>query len=201
MPHAQELAAGDSIDDLVVRACTDREAFGRLYDAYYPRIFRYCMRRLFLRALAEDATADVFLRAASKMRAFGGTSEEDFRRWLYKIATNQVNAHIRRGKRQKALLEAAARNRTLQSADCSHSCQSDTDLLDWPALYQAILGLPLREQTIIALRFFEQLSHEQIAGVLDEKPVTVRVSLSRALAKLRQKFKTDNVNPVMKPGS
>src|SRR3972149_6457721 len=110
MAHEKELAAGDSIDDLVMRARTDREAFGRIYDAYYPRIFRYCMRRLFVRTVAEDVTADVFLRVASKMRAFGGTTEEDFRRWLYKIATNEANAHIRRGKRQKALLEAAARN-------------------------------------------------------------------------------------------
>src|SRR3989304_3134515 len=196
MPHEQDSAVGDSMSDLVVRACTDRDAFGRLYDAYYPRIFRYCMRRLFVRTLVEDVTADVFLSVASKMRAFGGTTEEDFRRWLYRIASNAINAHIRQTKRRTVLLETAAQSNRLYAADSPRRTRPGADSLDWTALYQAILGLSLREQTIIVLRFFEQLSHEQIAGVLQERSVTVRVALSRALEKLRQKFKVDNVNHV-----
>lgn len=201
MPHEQDPAAEASMNDLIVRARTDREAFGRLYDAYYPRIYRYCLRRLFVQAAAEDATADVFLRVASKMRAFGGTTEEDFRRWLYKIATNEANAQIRRGQRRTALLEAAARSGALRSAAPSQGSSTGLDSLDWPVLHQAILELELREQAMIVLRFFEQMSHEQIAGVLDERPTTVRVALHRALEKLRRKFKIDDVDPVTKSGS
>jgi RNA polymerase sigma-70 factor, ECF subfamily len=198
MTHEQDAAAVDSISDLVVRARTDREAFGRLYDA---KIYRYCLRRLFVRTVAEDVTSDVFLRVASKMRDFGGTTEEDFQRWLYRIATNEANAHIRRGKRQKALLEAAARNRTLHSTDRSRGNPSDPDALDWPEVYQAILALSLREQTIIVLRFFEWMSHEQIAGILNKRPAAVRTALSRALEKLRQMFKADNFDTLIKPGN
>lgn len=66
-------SASDSTRDLVTRARTDREAFGRLYDLYYPKIFRYCLRRLFVRAVAEDVTSEVFLRAATHMPNFAGT--------------------------------------------------------------------------------------------------------------------------------
>ena len=76
--------------------------------------------------------------------------------------------------------------------------QSDVELLDWPVLYQAILDLKPRDRAIVVLRFFEQMSHEQIAGVLGERPATVRVGLSRALEKLRHCFKIDD-NPIDRP--
>src|SRR5437588_11050164 len=81
--------------DLVVRAKSDRGAFSRLYDRYYPRVARYCLRRLFDRTLADDVVSEVFLQVASHIRTFTGRTETDFRRWLFRIATNAVNAHLR----------------------------------------------------------------------------------------------------------
>jgi RNA polymerase sigma-70 factor, ECF subfamily len=191
MTLEQSRAATDSGDDLVVRARTDREAFGRLYDAHYPEVFRYCFRRLFVRAVAEDVTSEIFLGVAAKMPRFPGTAEEDFRRWVFCIATNEVNAYVRQAKRRRTLLEAAARSGTLAAAVHSQAGSPDIETLDWPVLYQAILSLKPREQSILHLRFFEQMSHEQIADVLQERPVSVRVGLSRALEKLRRRFRVD----------
>jgi RNA polymerase sigma-70 factor (ECF subfamily) len=191
MTLEQDPSAKAPGDDVVVRARTDREAFGQLYDACYPAVFRYCFRRLFVRAVAEDVTADVFLIVASKMGQFGGTTAEDFRRWLFRIATNEVNAYVRQAKRRSVLLESAARSGSLAAAD-SPSRPADVEILDWPALYQAMLSLKPRDQAILVLRFFEQMSHEQIAAVLHERPATVRVGLSRALEKLRHCFKIDD---------
>jgi hypothetical protein len=53
---AKERAMED--DELVVRAKTDRSAFGLLYDRYHPVLTRYCMRRLFDRATAEDVVSE-----------------------------------------------------------------------------------------------------------------------------------------------
>src|SRR5688572_21066920 len=90
-------------DDLVVRARRDRAVFAVLYDRYYPRVLRYCLRRLFVRAVAEDVTSDVFLSAAGHLPDFAGTTETDFRRWLFRIASNAVNAHLRQSQRRDAL--------------------------------------------------------------------------------------------------
>jgi RNA polymerase sigma factor (sigma-70 family) len=57
--------------------------------------------------------------------------------------------------------------------------------IDWAEVYQAMLTLKPQEQTVITLRFFEQMSHDQIAGVLNLQTASVRVVLSRALEKLR----------------
>ncbi len=175
-------------DDLVVRARTDREAFGQLYDAHYPAVFRYCVRRLFVRAVAEDVTSEVFLTVASKIPRFAGTTDEDFRRWVFRIATNEVNAYVRQTKRRRAPLEAAARSGTLPAVAGLPSEQSGVERLDWPVLCRAILTLKPRDQALLHLRFFERMSHEQIAGVLQERTATVRVGLSRALEQLRRRF-------------
>lgn len=173
--------------DLVVRARTDRDAFGRLYDLYYPRIFRHCLRRLFLRCVAEDITSDVFLRVAGQIRDFAGTTHDDFIRWVHAIAINVINAYLRQSQRRSRLLEEATRRKAVHVVDPSASSVS-LSALDWPRVYEALLDLEPRDQSIITLRFFEDMSHDRIAGILDMRPGAVRTALTRALEKLRREL-------------
>ena len=174
-------------DALVMRARTDRESFGKLYDLYYDRIYRYCVRRLYRSSAAEEACSEVFLYVAANMRRFRGTTENEFRAWLYRIATNTINAHIRRGRRRGELTQQAVENGALSTAS-EHSTQTAADPLDWQRCCQAIGQLRLREQSIVTLRFFEELSHEEIAARLKLSPGAVRVALSRAIEKLRKQL-------------
>jgi RNA polymerase sigma-70 factor (ECF subfamily) len=173
-------------NDLVLKAKTQAEALGRLYEMYYERIFRFCVYRLFNKEIAEDVTSTVFLNVARGIRSFKGRSEQDFRNWLYAIAANQANAYIRRTSRRKKLLAEAAgsiRPAAAGSADTSFEP-------DWPSLYAAILRLKPQHQTIVTLRFFENFSYQQIAQILDVKEATVRVTLHRILNKLRNQLQT-----------
>jgi len=172
-------------DDLVVRAKTDRAAFGLLYDLYYPAVHRYCVRRLFDPTIAEDVVSDVFLAVASKLRVFPGRSETDFRRWLFRIATNAINAHLRQSQRRKELWQAVARS---QQGDPGSQSPPAWEALDWPTVYQAVLQLEQRDQTILMLHFFAGLSHEEIAGVVESTAGAVRTALCRTLGRLREKF-------------
>jgi RNA polymerase sigma-70 factor, ECF subfamily len=175
-------------DELVVRARTDRIAFGLLYDRYYPQVARYCLRRLFDRALAEDVTSEVFLQVASHLGGFWGRCETDFRRWLFRIATNAVNAHLRQTRRRREIRDAAARSGQLDRNVPAHPAVAEHDALDWPVVYDALLELDERLQTIVMLRFFADLSHEEIAVVVDSTAGAVRTALSRTLARLRERF-------------
>jgi RNA polymerase sigma-70 factor (ECF subfamily) len=168
-------------DDLVVRARKDADALGRLYELYYERIFRFCVHRLFSKQAAEDVTSTVFLEVARRIRTFTGRTEQDFRNWLYAIAANQANAYIRKASRRKRLLAEAAGSMIRSAAtNTGHSAR-----LDWPTLYQAILRLKPEHQTIVTLRFFENLSFDQIARILHTSEGSVRVALHRILRKLR----------------
>ena len=173
-------------NELVLKAKTQAEALGELYEMYYERIFRFCVHRLFNKEIAEDVTSAVFLNMARGMRGFKGRSEQDFRNWLYAIAANQANAYVRKSSRRKKLLAEAAGSISPEnpgSADKSFEP-------DWPGLYAAILRLKPRHQTIVTLRFFENFSYQQIAQILDVKEANVRVTLHRILNKLRNQLQT-----------
>jgi RNA polymerase sigma-70 factor, ECF subfamily len=176
-------------DGLVLKARTEADALGRLYELYYDRIFRFCVHRLFNKEIAEDVTSAVFLEVARRIRIFSGKTERDFANWVYAIAANQANAHIRKASRRKKLLAEAAR-----SMGVSKSAEESAER-DWPRLYAAILRLKPKHQTIVILRFFENLRHEQIAQITNIKEATLRVTLHRILSKLRNHlqdtFETD----------
>ena len=167
-------------DELVVRARTEADALGQLYEIYYERIYRFCLHRLFNKETAEDVTSVVFLQVARQISRFTGQTEADFRNWLYRIAANQANAYIRKTSRRKQLLTQAA-NSTPNSAR-----HDDSKELNWPRLYKAILKLSASHQTIVTLRFFENLQYEQIAKIINAREATVRVTLHRILEKLRR---------------
>lgn len=165
-------------------ARTQAEALGRLYELYYERIFRFCVHRLFDKEIAEDVTSGVFLEVARGIRRFAGRTEQDFGNWVYAIAANQANAYIRKASRRKKLLAEAS-----GSVRVSHGTDDGPEP-DWPALYAAILNLKPLHQTIVTLRFFENLPYEQIAQILNVKEATLRVVVHRILEKLRNHLET-----------
>jgi RNA polymerase sigma-70 factor (ECF subfamily) len=164
---------------LIARACNDSTAFVRLYRSHYDAVFRYCAHRLFERAKAEDVTSEVFLKVVENIHGFKG-DEKQFRCWLYRIATNAVNNHLRKTARRNRLLKAACEQVDGQVADCEEPHEK------LALLREAVFTLKPRYQTIITLRFFENLKLMEIAEVLGSSPGTVRSQLTRALAKLRK---------------
>ena len=173
-------------DDLVVLAKTQAAALGRLYELYYDRIFRFCVHRLFNKATAEDVTSSVFLTVARTIRDFKGQTEQDFRSWIYTIAANQANAHIRKTMRRKRLMNNVAVQEELDDEN-----SAGWSRLDWPTLHAAIQTLKPEHQTILTLRFFENLDFDEIGRVVDARPATIRVTLHRMLRRLQEVLRGD----------
>lgn len=175
----------DFADCLVQRARTDREALGKLYDLTYPHVFRYCLRRSGNRGLAEDITSIVFLKVASGVSGFSGAGFQEFRRWVFTIATNELNADSRKTARRLELLGDAANAGQLRD-QTSGEVFEETPERD--ILQTALLNLSDRAQAIIVLRFYSELSYEDIAVVLDMSPGAVRTAASRALEEMRNEL-------------
>lgn len=171
----------DEDNGLVIKARSDRAAFVQLYRRHYDAIFRYCTHRLFDRDAAEDVTSEVFLKMVENFHCFRG-ADAQFRNWLYKIATNAINQHLRRMHRRDRLLQSDRKQNNSGVADCDESFERQA------LLKEAMLSLKLRYQTIITLRFFENMKLIEIAEVLGSSPGTVRSQLARALEKMRVKM-------------
>ena len=167
----------DALGSLVLKRPLDSAAVGEMYDAFYDTIYRYCLRRLYFRHLAEDAASDVFLTMAQRIRDFRGKTLRDFRAWLYVIAANHVNQLIRRKLRDERMLDVL----TEQTLQHEHGSREKR----WPALYRALLTLDEEQQHLINLRFFQGLSHDEIVSIVGKPAGTVRVKIHRALKELR----------------
>jgi RNA polymerase sigma-70 factor (ECF subfamily) len=168
-------------NDLIIQAQTSYNAFVMLYRRHYDAVFKYCVHRLFDRHIAEDVTSQVFLKVVEKFHGFKG-DERQFRNWLYTIATNFVNNQMRKSVRQKAAMSIFQERSNITKSS------SEDSSAKLAVLKQVMLTLKPRYQTIITLRFFENLKLTEIAEVLGSSPGTVRSQLSRALAKLRKKL-------------
>ncbi len=169
---------------LIAKARNNLVDFARLYHRHYDAVLRYCVHRLFERQTAEDVTSTVFLSVVENFDRFRG-NEREFRSWLYKIATNEVNNCFRKTIRRKSFLKKAFNNADNQAANCLKSSNKSERIA---LLKQVMFELRPRYQTIITLRFFENLKLTEIAEVLGSSNGTIRSQLARALAKLRKKI-------------
>jgi RNA polymerase sigma-70 factor (ECF subfamily) len=169
---------------LLAEALNDPAVFVKLYRRHYDAVFHYCVHRLFNRQMAEDITSEVFLKVVENLGHFRG-DEKQFRNWLYKVATNAVNDHLRRTARRDGLYINSREQANNQVDDCEESTEK------LALLRESVLLLKPRYQAIITLRFFENMKLTEVAEVLGSSPGTVRSQLSRALAKLRKKLPID----------
>ena len=170
------------MDELVVRARTERDAFGQLYDHIYPPVFRYCIRRTGDRSLAEDITSTVFLSVANKIATFPSDTFLDFRRWVFVIATNEMKADYRKSARRRDLLIAAVESGRLNTTTTNNPSIFSFDM---DSVQAAIMRLEERDQAIITLRFFSELPYEDIGHILKISSGAARTAASRALEKIR----------------
>ncbi len=134
-----------------------------------------------------DIVSDVFEKAFVKKEAL--RSREAFGSWLFAIARNEVASHWRKEKPAAKAMQEAAWNSELHQKPTS----PEDSLLHRERishLVSLLKKLPPREQEIISLKFDAELTNREIAGILNTSEVNVRVTIFRALRKLRERMET-----------
>ena len=159
--------------------------FAELYDQYFPKVFAYVYGRVQHKEASLDIVSDVFEKAYVKKQSL--RSPEAFGSWLFTIARNEVASHWRKEKpAAKAMQEAAWNN------ELNHQPPSPEDtLLHHERLHHLsslLRELPPREQEIISLKFDAELTNREISDILHTSEVNVRVTIFRALRKLRARM-------------
>ncbi|GAB4282940.1 MAG: hypothetical protein Kow0080_36890 [Candidatus Promineifilaceae bacterium] len=166
--------------DLVRRAKQgDRAAFAAIYDRHYRAVFNYIFYRVGDTPLAEDLTADVFVRLVEKIHTF--TPDRPILAWLYTIARNRVIDHHRRNGR--ATLVSLDDN--LDAAEDDPAAAADAHLRH-AALTAALSQLTEEQRLVILLKFVEECSNACAAAVLGKTEGAVKSLQHRALAALER---------------
>lgn len=161
--------------DLVERAKVDRDAFGILYRTHAPRIHSYLRRRLGNESAAEDVLADTFCRALSSIGRFR-TQGVAFRYWLYRIATNLANSKIRKRRLSRLVFGGIVGDEFPSQAKPSSSASAD----DAGGIRAAMARLDAGDQSILILRFVEELSIKEVANIINCNVGTVQSRTARA---------------------
>jgi RNA polymerase sigma-70 factor, ECF subfamily len=160
-------------------AALDKQALEKLYEDHSPEIYRYAYRLLSDAHLAEDCVADTFHRLIIAVR--GGTSFENIRAYLFRIAHNWVTDHYRRHPVPAlALLEG------IQSNTEGNPSTLAAQNMDRQQMRTALLKLSPDQRQVIELRFIENWSHQEIANALGKSVDATRALQYRALETLRQ---------------
>ena len=178
--------------ELVRQAQKSPDAFTRLYDHYYPKIFGYVLRRSANIEAAQDITSETFLKALGKLWQFRWRSVS-FSSWLYKIATNETNQYFRKAEYKKSvsLEELQEQGFELLSPHDPESelIEAQEELKqhqDFLEIQAKIVQLPAKYQEVITLRFFEKKQIKEIAEILGKREGTIKSLLHRAVEKLRE---------------
>ena len=169
---------------LVEAAQADPARFEALYRNYLAQVYSYAFYELRDHHEAEDATERTFLAALTNLTRFeerarpaDGDGASTFRVWLFQIARNAVAERRRRRRRRpEAPLEAAI------SVAATTDVARDAELRDEAAsAWRAVGRLPDDRRRAIILRFVDEMSTAEIAGVLGRSEGAVRVLIHRAL--------------------
>src|SRR5262245_6710123 len=160
----------------------DSEAWGDLYREYAPAIFRFCRRALPTREDAEDATTEIFLKVKEKLNQYDST--RPFGAWLYKVAANHCWDLLRRRRIRQDLETGEVENLPLEHPDpgqleqlvTQHPSQQVRNALD---------RLPARARMALVMRYYSEMTYDEIAGALGVRRPFVGVLLLRARHQLR----------------
>lgn len=151
------------------------------YQQFKNKIFTYVLYRVFFdRDMAEDLTSEIFLKAYEHFEAFD--EKRPFSPWIYTIAHNHLMTFLKNRKQLLSLDEART-----ASEDPAFINRIEEKMLTGKILH-FMKKLPDIQQTVLLLRFQHGLSHAEIGAITAQEEPTVRVTLSRAIASLRQKF-------------
>ena len=166
-----------AVEGSVIAACRegDREAFRRLYDAYQSQVYSTALYFMGGRAAAaEDITQDVFVKLFSRIRQF--RNEAAFSTWLHRMVVNTCMDELRR---RKWSVEMPSPE---QCADDGKPPGFDEELMRTETVaevQEALAGLSPKLRAPILMKYFQELSYDEIAKALGCSMGTVASRLSR----------------------
>ena len=164
----------------------DREAFKALYERYRDRVYNIIFYSIGDELRAEDVLQIVFVKIYRGLANF--RFEASLATWIYRITLNEcLNQQRRRGAQHipfEALLGSDEELDTGAAADLQHAEGERREIV-----HRAVMELSPRLRAVVALKYLDGLSYEEIASVLECSPGTVASRLNRALSELEERLR------------
>lgn len=172
----------------------DAEAFGKLYETIYQRMYRYALYTLRNKQDAEDVVSETVMEAFATIKKL--RSEDAFATWIFRILSvkckhrmkeyyqkrNEDSIEEQEAQETEAIIDRSDR---YEAADVGWS-QKKEEYLD---VRRAFFSLPDEDRMILALHLILGYKTREIAKLLFMNENTVRSKESRAIQKMGNKLK------------
>ena len=158
----------------------DQVAFTSLLDHYWNEVYGFMLKRTENETDAEDITIETFAKAFDKIATYN--PEFQFNTWLISIAKN-VHIDMLRKKKSTLFIDITDEedNQAYNVADSSPSAEDQLiTQQNLSQLLRFIKELKPHYQEVIQLRYFQELSYQEISEQLEEPLSNVKVKLLRA---------------------
>lgn len=171
---------------LLLKNETSKEkGFRLLVTQYQERLYWHIRRMVVEHEDANDVLQNALIKVFKSIDRFEGKSA--LYTWLYRIATNEAITFInKRKKKATADLDDEERNLSNQLQADEYFDGSKAEVL----LQQSIATLPEKQRLVFQLRYFEEMSYQEIAEVLDTSVGALKASYHHAVKKIEVYFKT-----------
>lgn len=162
----------------------DRDAGARLIAARGREITWFFRNKVFHEDAVADLVSQTFLRCVSSRDTFAG--ETSFRRFAYAIAHNVLREYLRqKGKRGREVVDFE--QVCVQQIDPRSMSSLHAEKLQVQAVIEALREVPVDDQIVLELKYFEGMSGSELAECLGIPEGTVRGRLARGLGRLRER--------------
>jgi RNA polymerase sigma-70 factor, ECF subfamily len=177
--------------------CGDREAFRELFEAHKDRVWTVALRFTGDESAARDVTQQVFLKLFTSIAGF--RHESNFKTWLYRMVANECMDEFRKRRRLIPLDFFRPAPGAERDEDCGGAEMNDwrqepiqeerlTQLELSEAVLAALAQLKPKLRMAIVLKYFEDLSYEQMAEALGCSMGTVASRLNRGHKELARRL-------------
>ena len=180
---------GPDLESVIQRAQGhDANALGEIYRLYARRVFGLCRYMLDSRESAEDATSEVFLKLQRAIKSYDGSTS--FPRWLLRVAGNQCIDVLRHRKRGRQVIVEGEDGAAVIEATSSEPSPLGAVLSaeERAQVRDAIARLPENYRLPLVLRYYGELSYDEIAQQMGLQRNYVAALIFRAKQELRRKL-------------
>ena len=159
------------------------EAFDRLIELYGDRLYWHIRRVVVQHEDAEDVLQETFARSYLSIGEFRGENESSLIAWLYRIATSLAIKELRKKKRGVFSSLDSVRGTLLATFEQELDPSADEIVV---RLQKAILSLPTKQRLVFNMRYYDELSFEQISQATGQSVSTLKTNYHYAVQKIKE---------------
>lgn len=159
------------------------EAFDLLIEQYGDRLYWHIRRIVVQHEEAEDVLQETFARAYLSISGFRGDTESSLTAWLYRIATT-LSINVLR-KRKRGLFSSLDSVRGDLLATFEHEIEPSADEII-VRLQKAILALPTKQRLVFNMRYYDELSFDEISQITGQSVSTLKTNYHYAVQKIKK---------------